>query len=776
MTTTSTPAPEPAQPTQPTLPEPGLPALAHPDLVGRLTLEQKASLVSGADVWHTQGIEEHGIASIMVTDGPHGLRKAGSGDEIGIGTSNPATCFPPAVTLGSTWNVDLARRVGEAIGDEARAEQVGVVLGPGVNIKRSPLCGRNFEYVSEDPHVAGRIGAGLVEGIQSRGIGTSLKHFAANNQETDRMRVSADVDERTLREIYLPAFEHVVTTQQPTTVMCAYNAVNGVPASQNHWLLTEVLRGDWGFEGLVVSDWGAVWEPDAAVAAGLELEMPPSGGESVVVDAVREGRLDEAVLDVAVDRVLTLLDRTRDALAADDPALDDDAYARHHEIAREAAREGAVLLENDGVLPLDAASAERIAVVGAFAAEPRYQGAGSSQVVPTRVDDALTAIRAAAGADRVTYAAGFRLDGQPDAALHDEAVAAARAADVTVLFVGLPSVDESEGYDRTHIDLADVQVDLIDALQGVTERLVVVLSNGSVVAVDAWRDGCAAILEGWLLGQAGGSATADLLFGVVSPSGRLTETVPVRLSDTPSYLSFPGSDGHVVYGEGLYVGYRYFDTLGKRVSYPFGHGLTYTTFEYGEPVAVPAPDRGAHAWDVHVSLTNTGDVPASEVVQVYVHDEVARVARPSHELRGFAKVPVEPGETVEVVVPLDERAFAFWSVRDHRWEVEAGRFVIEVGASSHDIRGTVVVEAEGDGFRPLLTDRSTMGEWIDDPVGAQVLGAAMAAAGGGQALPADDDPVAVFMRQMPLAKIATFVPGVTRENIAQLVAGYAAAR
>ena len=766
-------------PDRPTTP---LPPLAHPDVIGRLTLEQKASLVSGADFWHTQGVPDAGIGSVMVTDGPHGLRKQGEqSDAVGLGGSNPATCFPPAVALASSWDPDAVRRVGAAIADEARAEQVAVVLGPGINIKRSPLCGRNFEYASEDPFVAGAYGAAMVEGIQSRGVGSSLKHFAANNQETDRLRVSADVDERTLREIYLPAFEHVVTTQQPTTVMCSYNKINGTYSSQNPWLLTDLLRGEWGFEGLVVSDWGAVSDPVAAVAAGLDLEMPPSGGEPVIVAAVREGRLDEAVLDVAVDRLLTLLDRTRDALAAQDPALDDEAYARHHDLAREVATGCAVLLENDGTLPLDPSGTARIGVVGAFASEPRYQGAGSSQVVPTRLDDALTAIRAVAGEDRVDYAPGFRLDGTVDEALADEAVAVARDADVVLLFLGLPGAAESEGYDRTTMSLPDDQLALLEKLVGVNDRVVVVLSNGSAVTVTEWRDGTAAILEGWLLGQAGGSATADLLFGLASPGGRLTETIPHRLEDTPSYLGFPGGDGHVLYGEGVHVGYRYYDTLHVPVAYPFGHGLTYTTFSYGEPTAVPAPDRGPNAWDVHVTVTNTGERAGSEVVQVYVHDVAARVPRPAHELRGFRKVALEPGASADVVVPLDARAFAFWSLRDHRWEVEAGEFVIEVGASSRDVRGRVTVTSQGDGAPHHLDASSTIGEWLTDPVGAQVLGAALAAAGdAGGMLSAASDPGAdagwaEMVRQMPIGKVVSFTDAVTRDQVDQLVAAYEAA-
>ncbi|WP_342767485.1 glycoside hydrolase family 3 protein [Calidifontibacter indicus] len=501
-------------------------------LVARLTLEEKASLCSGSDFWHTQGIDRLGIPAIMLTDGPHGLRKqAGESDHLGLNDSVPATCFPSAAGLGSTWDRDLLRRVGEALGAEAQANDVAVVLGPGINMKRSPLCGRNFEYFAEDPYLAGELAAPMVEGVQSRGVGTSLKHFAVNNQETDRMRVDAVVDERTLREIYLPAFEKVVTRAKPWTVMCSYNRINGTYASQHRWLLTELLRDEWGYDGLVVSDWGAVDDRVAGVAAGLDLEMPSSGGinDARIVDAVRSGDLAEADLDRAVTRVLELVAKA--VAAQSDQSFDADA---DHALAREVATRTAVLLKNDGgVLPLDAAAAADVVVVGEMARTPRYQGAGSSQVNPTRLVSALDALTER-GLD-LPFAPGYRLAGapqeQPDDELRSQAVELVRGR-TAVLFLGLPGEDESEGYDRRHLDLPESHTALLRAVAEVADRVVVLLSNGSSVEVSALERDADAILELWLGGQAGGSAAVDLLFGEVSPSGRLAESIPLRLSDS----------------------------------------------------------------------------------------------------------------------------------------------------------------------------------------------------------------------------------------------------
>jgi beta-glucosidase len=743
-----------------------------------LTLEEKASLLSGQDFWHTQAVERDGtvvVPAVMVTDGPHGLRKQeASADHLGLGGSVPATCFPTATALGSSWDPGLLRRVGEALGRETRAHDVAVLLGPGVNIKRSPLCGRNFEYVSEDPVVAGDLGAALVQGIQSQGVGTSLKHFAANNQEADRMRVSADVDERTLREIYLPAFERVVTQAQPWTVMCAYNKVNGVYASQHDWLLTSVLRDEWGFEGLVVSDWGAVRERVAGVAAGLDLEMPASGGrtDAEVVAAVRAGELDEAVVDRAARRVLHLVARSLPALASTDArTVDVDA---HHALAREAAAAGTVLLRNDPVdgsplLPL----AGDVAVVGELARTPRYQGAGSSQVNPTRLDDALTALRAAHG--EVPFAPGYTVaegpaDERPAEALVAEAVEVARAAGTVVVFLGLPAAYESEGYDREHMDLPADQVALLRAVAAANPRVVVVLSGGSVVSVSPWQDDVAAVVAGWLGGQAGGSGVVDVLTGAVNPSAKLTETIPVRLEDNPSFGSFPGELGHVRYGEGLLVGYRWYDARRAEVAYPFGHGLSYTTFTYDDVVA-EVTGAGAQAGvRVRARITNTGARAGAEVVQVYVGDPESQVQRPVRELKAFAKVDLAPGASEVVTFDLDARDLSYWHPVLRRWVVEGGEFVVAVGASSRDLRGEVRVQVEGEDVTLPLHDLSTFGEALAHPVVGGELRAAL------EANPVDPGLLSMAT-DMPLAVIADFgMAGLDRAGLEHLVEAAGAGR
>jgi beta-glucosidase len=708
------------------------------------TLEEKASLTSGSGTWHTTAAA--GVPALTLADGPHGLRvQRRTGDALGLHDSVPATCFPPAVALGSSWDPRLAREVGAALAREAAALGVDVLLGPGVNIKRSPLCGRNFEYFSEDPHLTGLMGAAMVTGIQSLGVGASLKHFAVNNQETDRMRVSAEVDERTLREIYLPAFEHIVREARPYTVMCSYNRVNGVYASQHRWLLTEVLRAEWGFDGLVVSDWGAVNDRVAALAAGLDLEMPPTGTDEQITEAVRAGRLEEKILDQAVTRLIQLVRRTEGRARFDGW----DAEA-HHELAREAARQSAVLLKNDGgVLPLR--PGRRVCVLGELARTPRYQGGGSSHVTPTRLENAWQPL------GEPPFAAGYRLDGRPGAGLREEAVALAAGSEVALVFLGLPEHAESEGFDRTTIDLPADQVSLLRAVADVCEEVVVVLSNGGVVSVAEWRDSATAILEGWLLGQAGGAAIADLLTGVCGPSGRLTETIPLRLADVPSHLHFPGSDGVVVYGEGRYVGYRHYDTLDVEVAYPFGHGLTYSRFDY--------TDLQAGLDGVEVTVTNAGDRFAQEVVQLYLAFDGDR---PRHELRGFAKVSLEPGESERVRFALTERDLARWSVRRHGWQVDPGTFTVEVGASSRDIRLRAELTTPGDGYVGTLSRMSTLGEWLAHPRGGEVLRAALKPG----AAPADPALMRLALG-VPLAKFATFGVGLSTEVVDALVAALA---
>ncbi|AXB45233.1 beta-glucosidase [Amycolatopsis albispora] len=666
----------------------------------KLTLEQKAELLSGQGPWRTHAYPEAGIGSIFLGDGPHGIRREVVEDySKGIPESIPATCFPPAVAIGSSWDTEIAERLGAALGREARAAGVAVLLGPGVNIKRSPLCGRNFEYFSEDPLLSGVLGSAYVRSLQNEGVGASVKHFAANNQETDRMRVSADVDERTLREIYFPAFERVVTEAHPATVMCSYNRINGVYASQDRWLLTDVLHTEWGYSGTVISDWGAVVDRVAALAAGLDLEMPGTGGLSAqkVVDAVRSGELDESIVDRSVNRVAEL---TRLGDVDESEAFDAQA---HHALARQLAADCVVLLKNDNaVLPLEGATT--IAVIGELAVTPRYQGDGSSRVNSTTVDiplDEITALAAERGAT-VVHTRGYS---------PGEAEVVARRADVAVVFAG--TAIEAEGYDRTSIDLPAEQVETIRAVAAVAERTVVVLSNGGVVSLEDWHDDVDAIVEGWLLGQAAGGALADVLFGVVNPSGRLAETIPLRLEDTPCHLNFPGEAGHVRYGEGVMVGYRYYETVGREVRYPFGHGLSYTRFEVGDlDVTATGPDTATAT----VRVTNVGARSGKHVVQLYVATNAGEVRRPARELRAFRKVFLEPGQTAEVTFDLDRRAFAFWDVTTWGWIVAGGAYRIQIGESSSTIVAEAGITLTGDPVIRELTMESTFGEWSAHPV------------------------------------------------------------
>ncbi len=736
-----------------------------------LTTAEKASLCLGADFWHTAALERVGIASVTVSDGPHGLRKQPmEGDHVGISGSIPATCFPTASALGSSWDVDLVREVGVAIGVEARAQDVAVVLGPGINIKRSPLCGRNFEYFSEDPHLSGRLGAAAVEGIQSQGVGTSLKHFAANNQETDRVRVSADVDERTLREIYLSAFEYIVRTARPWTVMCSYNRVNGVHASRHRWLLTDVLRDEWGFDGLVMSDWGAVHDRVAALAAGLDLEMPPNLGvsDAAIVAAVESGELDEATLDIAVDRVLQLVDRVSGRAPAE---IEVDT---HHALARKAAAQSIVLLKNHAdVLPLDAPGS--ICVVGEFARTPRFQGAGSSQVTPTRVDVPLDELRAALPGTTVTFASGFGIDGSgEDDRLADEAVAAASGADLVLAFLGLPAAAESEGFDRADMDLPRAQTDLLARLLDGDAPVVVVLSNGSAVLVTQWRERAAAIIECWLGGQAAGGAIADVLTGAENPSGRLTETIPLRLQDTSSYLNFPGEGGHVRYGEGVFVGYRGYDATGLDVAFPFGHGLSYTHFDYDDLDVVTrgSYDTGDLAVTVSCTVTNAGGRAGREVVQLYVGDPECAVARPPRELRGFAKVSLDAGQSERVEFRMSARDLAYYSVRDARWVVQAGDFTVAVGASSRDLRLDATLHLDATPPRVPLDGMSTLQEWLADPEGGPKVREAIGtdADGRPQGILGNDEMLRMI-GNFPLATLAAFPGlGITHDMV-QILAG-----
>ena len=654
-------------------------------LVAQMSLEEKAALCSGRSFWRLEGCERLGLPSIMITDGPHGLRKqANNADQLGLAASVPATCFPTASALACSWDRELLAEIGAALGEQCRAEQVALLLGPGMNIKRHPLCGRNFEYFSEDPVLSGELAAALVSGIQSRGVGACLKHFAANNQERGRMFIDAVVDERTLREIYLRGFEVAIKRSQPWAVMCAYNRLNGVYCSEHDWLLNRVLRDEWGFEGLVVSDWGAVNDRARGLSAGLDLEMPTSGGmnDRRVVDAVRAGDLTEAHLDRSLVRNvgLTLLGADlveREAVV--------DASAQHA-LARRAAAASAVLLKNeDALLPLNPESS--LAVIGAFAEQPRYQGAGSSQVNPTRLDCALDAIREIApAASSIVYAAGYDpKHSEPDDGLIKQAVAAAEAAQAVVVFAGLPGIYESEGFDRAHMRLPDQHNQLIEAVCRVNANTAVVLANGAPVEMP-WVAAPRAILAAHLAGQAGGGAIARLLFGRENPCGKLAETYPARQADVASDQWFPGEGRQVQYREGLYVGYRYFDSAGLAPLFPFGHGLSYTTFEYRNLELSQHHAKPGDAVLVTLEVTNTGPLAGAEVVQFYVSGLDSAVYRPAQELKAFAKVALEPGETRKVTMALDEAAFTVYDTMARAWVVAGSEFEIRVGASSRDIR------------------------------------------------------------------------------------------
>ncbi len=683
-------------------------------LVASLSLEQKAALLSGADAWHTHAIAEIGLPAAEVADGPHGLRVETGVDMVWI----PSTGFPTASALGATWDPELVTRVGAALGEEARALGIGLLLGPGVNMKRTPLCGRNFEYFAEDPVLTADLAAAYISGVQSTGVGACIKHFAANNQETERMEISVEADERTLREIYLEAFRRVIAAADPWAVMCSYNRIHGVHSSQNHWLLTEILRDEWHYPGLVVSDWDAVHDPIAAVAAGLDLEMPGTDGRSAaaIAAAVREGRLDEELVDQAATRVVAFVQRgLPDGGSATSPvraggivpgeSLNDTQLSalgadRHHQLATEAATAAITLLRNpDGILPLDAHGNERIAVIGGYARVPRIQGGGSSGVRPTRIDAALDALREIAG-DRLSYAEGYSIpqtdfyqewpleDGADPSALRREAVAVSEDADVVIAFVGLPLTEEIEASDRTTIDLPLAQRELLVALAETGKPLVVVVAAGSAVSLEPWHDASSAILLTWLGGQGVGTAAARVLFGVAEPSGRLSETYPLALADTPGIDTFPGADGKVVYAEGPLIGYRWYDSRQLAVRYPFGHGLSYTSFDYRDAWARPTQGQGLA---VSVTVTNTGKRPGSEVVQLYVEPPTGSIDRPVRELRGFRKVQLKPGESRSVQFDLDLRDFAVADIAERCWRQDAGTYRVALGSSSRHQRVTLPV-------------------------------------------------------------------------------------
>ena len=673
-------------------------------------------MCSGADFWHTEAVERLGIPASMVSDGPHGLRKQDQeGDHLGVNESIKAVCFPAGCGTAASFNRELLNKMGETLGNECQAEGVSVILGPAVNIKRSPLCGRNFEYYSEDPLVASEMAGALIHGVQSKNVGTSIKHFLANNQETRRMSSDSRIDERTLNEIYLAAFEGAVKKEKPWTVMCSYNRINGVYAAENHKYLTETLRDQWGFDGYVMSDWGAVNNRVEDLKAGLDLEMPSSNGvnDKLIVGAVESGELSEEVLDTAVERILNIVFRyeeNRDKSAFFDRDKD-------HELARKVAEETIVLLKNDGVLPLS--EQDEIAFIGKYAMKPRYQGGGSSHINSHKITSALDAVR---GMGNISFAMGFDdKEDKRNEKLLAEAVETAKKAKVAVVFAGLPDAFESEGFDRQHMRMPDCQNELIEKVAAVQPNTIVVLHNGSPVEMP-WANKVKGIVEAYLGGQAVGGAVCDILFGRVNPSAKLPETFPLKLEDNPSYLSYIGEGDMVEYREGIFVGYRYYDKKKMDVLFPFGYGLSYTTFAYSNLRVDKESMKDTDTMTVSVDVTNTGKMAGKEVVQLYVADKESTVIRPVKELRDFAKVELAPGETKTVSFTLGKRAFAYYSVKLHDWHVETGEFDIMIGQSSRDIVLTKTVTVESTVKLPFVyTTDTTMGDVMKDPRAVEIV-------------------------------------------------------
>ena len=644
-------------------------------LLKKLTLEEKCALLSGAETFKTRGMPEHGIPQIWLSDGPHGLRKqAGESDHLGLNPSVPATCFPTASAVANSWDAALGEEIGAALGEEAAAQEVSVVLGPGLNMKRNPLCGRSFEYFSEDPYLAGKLAAGYIRGIQSKGVAACPKHFAVNSQETRRMASDSIVDERTLREIYLTGFEIAVKEGHPRSIMSSYNLVNGTYANENKHLLMEILRGEWGFDGAVITDWGGSNDHALGVKNGSTLEMPAPGGDSVreLLAAVESGKIAESDIDARLSELLPLVFDTKAALDAAPREFD---AAAHHALARRAAAESLVLLKNEGsLLPL--AAGTKVAVIGDFAKNPRYQGAGSSMVNSTQVDVLLDKL-IDSELNVIGYQQGFDRHGKPDAALQKSACELATQADTVILCMGLDEIAESEGLDRSNLRLAQNQVDLLQAVAAVNPKIVVVLYSGSVVETP-WLDNCQALLYAALGGQAGAGAVADALTGKVNPCGKLAETWPLAYADVPSAADFATRRKTVEYREGLYIGYRYFTTAEKAVRFPFGYGMSYTTFAYS--------DMAADEQGVSLTVTNTGSVAGTEIVQLYIAKKNSELFRPAKELKGFARVTLAPGEKQRITIMLDDKAFRFWNVKANRWEIEGGEYELLVGASVEDIR------------------------------------------------------------------------------------------
>ena len=735
------------------------------ELMSKMTLEEKIALTIGKDFWSTNGVERLGIAPIALNDGPHGVRKPAASTEIGLGSSFAATCFPTANTLACSWDTALVEEVGEALGEECLALDVQVLLGPGVNIKRTPLGGRCFEYYSEDPVLAGELGSAFVNGVQSKGIGTSLKHYACNNQEFERMSIDVEIDQRTLREIYLTAFERVVRKARPWTVMCAYNKVNGIYASEHPQLLRDILKKEWGFEGVLVSDWGAVNVKEKALEAGLDLQMPGYIGNHTakMAQLVRHGQLSESVIDEAVTRVLRMMlqgTENRQPGFVFDPQV-------HHDLARKATAESIVLLKNaDHALPLQVEQLRSVAIIGRFAKEPRYQGAGSSQVVPTEMDSSYDELQGWLG-DKVhtTYADGYNDEGSLDEALLHEAVEQAKTSDIALIFAGLPAAYESEGYDRKHLFMPESHNRLIAEVCQVQPNTIVVLHNGGAVAMP-WIDGPKAILEAGLGGQAVGGAIVDILSGKVNPSGKLAETFPVRIEDTPAYINYPGENNKVYYGERLFVGYRYYDKKEIKPLFPFGYGLSYTTFEYTNLLINKTEMNTGETLDITVTIHNSGTRAGKEVIQLYVQPVTSQFIRPNKELKAFAKVELEPGESKDVHMTLEERDFQIYDDERPAWHTEGGEYNILIGSSSETIvlRERVTMNEDPRSIVPQFNRMSPIKHFLQYSKTRELLTQTFAGLPRAALFLGDDE----MFTSMPIAKMVV-LGALTDENVDTLI-------
>lgn len=664
------------------------------EIIAQMSLEEKSQILSGKNFWEIKGFEHLGLKTHMLTDGPHGLRKqTGGSDHLGINNSEPATSFPTAATTACSFDPELLKEMGESLGDKCIREDVAVILGPGVNIKRSPLCGRNFEYFSEDPYLAGEVATGLVKGIQSKGVGTSLKHFAANSQEFARMVNDSVVDERALREIYFPAFEATVKNAQPWTVMCSYNKINGTYASNNKWLLTDVLRDEWGYEGLVVTDWGAMDDPAKGVLAGCDLEMPFSGESNAkkIVKAYNDGIISMEDIDKCVERVIDMY------LKAQEPKASCRTEEEDNELARKIASESMVLLKNEGALPVS--DEEEILVIGEMAEKSRYQGAGSSKINPSFLDSLVKALKD--NNKKFRYRQGYKLGTEEiDEGLLSDAINAAKGAEKVIIVAGLPDEYESEGFDRANMSMPESHLRLINEICKVNDKVVVVLQCGAAIELP-WKEEAEGILLTYLSGQAGGSATLDVLYGKVNPSGKLAETWPVKVSDNPSYRYYPGTIKQVLYKESIFVGYRYYDTVGAPVNYPFGFGLSYTDFEYSNLKVIKKADA---EFEVSVDITNTGERFGKEVVELYIAKKESKIIRAAHELKGFAKVALEPGEKKTVTILLNKEAFRYYNAEANCFAYEGGSYEIQIAKSSRNVLLTETVSIEGDGKEQLLVE------------------------------------------------------------------------